>query len=156
MRVTAKIAPLIVAAVLLVLVPAPATAQPPSGYLHMYENDYYRGGTMGRDNYDGNFNNDRMCFNDITDKWYRDTDRDGCGNGDYWNVDDSISSVINRTRYWWKLYEHSGYRGFTICVPPYGYDNNIGNNSKYEDKISSVKRTSNTTTKPGGCDQVVG
>lgn len=60
----------------------------------------------------------------------------------------------NYSNRWWKLYEHRSYGGYTLCLRPYGRDNNLGNNTPVEDDISSVKKLG--TSRPSGCDKVIG
>jgi hypothetical protein len=147
--------------VTVVVTTATSAQAAPNGYLHMYEDDYYKGGTVGRDSYDANFRNDHMCRSKRTGEWYR-TTQGYCSivnTTAEWYVDDSISSIDNNTSYWWKMFEHRDYGGYTLCVRPWGYDNNLGNNTPVEDDLSSVKRINYDPDKndqPGGCDKVVG
>ncbi len=109
-------------------------------------NDNYSGFCDTRQGYDTNFGNDHWCY---YNGYYSCTD--------YWrwgNVDDAISSVRNYSNRWWKLYEHRSYGGYTLCLRPYGRDNNLGNNTPVEDDISSVKKLG--TSRPSGCDKVIG
>jgi len=99
-----------------------------AGKLNMWEDDSYSGQHESRYGYDSDFNND--SFND------------------------ELSSYINKTDNWWKLYEHNNYGGGNICVRPHSHDNNIGNNTTLEDDISSVDEKG--PDRPLGCDVVIG
>lgn len=117
--------------------------------LKLCVDDNYKGYCLYRVSYDTNFKNDCFRWYDGSHNWGK---RD-CGFG--WpSFNDKASSVDNNTKYWWKLFEDTKYGGFVLCLRPWGYDGNLGNNTDYEDDISSVKRYS--TSRPGGCDQVIG
>ena len=134
-------------------------SQAATKYLHMWADDHYKSRTLGRASYDSTFKNDWFCNRLDDDRgWYHSDER--CPTfAQRMNFNDTISSIRNDTAYWWKMYEDTGYGGYVLCVRPYGYDNNIGNNTPVEDDISSVKRMNYDPDKndqPGGCDQVIG
>lgn len=98
------------------------------GFLNMWEDDNYDGHHEWRKNYDNDFHND--SFND------------------------QLSSVSNRTPYYWELSEDTKNRGANICIRPWSRDNNIGNNTNLEDDISSVVKRGKKA--PNDCETIIG
>lgn len=121
------------AACAVAITPAPANASDAqfpgtSGQLNMWEDDNYNGHCEGRSSYDTNFSND--SFND------------------------QLSSFVNKTGNWWVLCVDDNYGGDSVCVRPHSHDGNIGNDTTYEDDITSVREFG--TAKPGGCEDTTG
>ncbi|WP_217183885.1 peptidase inhibitor family I36 protein [Streptomyces sp. AC495_CC817] len=108
------------------------------GLIKVCTQDYYKGSCTTRADHDKNLGNDYVS----------------CGWCLNQTFSDSISSVDNDTDNWWKLFEDKEYRGYALCLRPRGYDNNLGNNTPMEDEISSMKKLG--TTRPSGCDKVIG
>ena len=105
-----------------------------SGRLNLWEHDGYDGCYEGRETIDTDFGND-SCHAPAS-------------------FNDRVSSVVNKTARWWVMYEDRGSSGARVCVRPRSHDGNIGNDTDYEDDISSVERKG--TSKPAGCDDVTG
>ena len=105
--------------------------------LNLWVDDNYTTCATERASYDANFANDR------------------CGSGPTsYNLNDKFSSFVNKTADWWVLYENTNYGGGRLCVRPHSHDNNIGNDTAYEDDISSAEKRG--TTKPTGCSDTTG
>ncbi|UUW87728.1 peptidase inhibitor family I36 protein [Pimelobacter simplex] len=117
---------------------AAAAAPGTAGYLNMWVDDNYETCAWSRLNYDSNFGND-WC---------------GAGTMHALRLDDKLSSFVNKTSDWWVLYEDKDYGGARVCVRPNSHDANIGNDTSYEDDISSVERRG--TTKPANCTDTTG
>jgi len=118
----------------------PGVAHAATPHIKMCADDNYGPTCYKREKYDSNFHNDDDC--DLS-----------CGVYDI-DFGDDMSSYDNNSRYWWKLYHDKNYRGYTLCVRPWGYDRNMGDSTNSEDDISSAKRFG--TSRPSGCDKVVG
>ncbi|GAA4673863.1 hypothetical protein [Nocardioides nanhaiensis] len=110
-----------------------------SSHLKVCASDNYTPTCYTRTSYDGNWHNDPCDLS--------------CGVYDS-TFGDDISSYKNNSPYWWKMYHDKSYKGYTLCVRPWGYDANMGDSTPSEDDISSVKRQG--TSQPTGCDKVVG
>ena len=130
---------------------SPAVAGTPA-HLKMCANDYYKSICMTRQSYDSNFNNDKYCASKYAP--YEFVFRSDCGWYQEHDFEDKVSSVDNNSPNWWKMFENRDYRGYTVCVRPWGYDSDLGNNTSFEDDASSARREG--TSQPGGCDKVVG
>lgn len=102
--------------------------------MNVYENDGYKGCVEVRKEYDSDFGND-YCHAPAS-------------------FNDRLSSFVNKTGDWWVLYEDTGAGGARLCVRPHSHDGNIGNDTSYEDDISSMQRKG--TSKPSGCNDTTG
>lgn len=104
-----------------------------------------------RSSYDSNLKND--CYYWLPGDPAVDAD---CGlpTFDVHSLNDAISSLKNNSGYWWKTFHNTNYGGYTLCIRPWGYDTDLGNNTPEEDDISSLKRMG--TSRPSGCDKVIG
>jgi hypothetical protein len=130
---------IVVGLVLTAATPAQAAMPGQAGRLSIWENDNYEGCGTSRVDHDSNMHYDDNCG------------ENGIGRYD---LNDRLSSFVNRTGSWWILYEDKNYNGKKICVRPNSHDNNIGNDTGYEDDISSFEKIG--TSKPIGCDDVTG
>ena len=70
---------------------------------------------------------------------------------------DKASSVINRTGYYWKLYDNKDYGGQAICIRPRSHVANLGACAGitcmlWNDRISSVRRLASSAS----CNGIVG
>lgn len=118
----------------------PNAAQARAPHIKMCADDNYGPTCYTRETHDSNFHNDNDC--DLS-----------CGVYDI-DFGDDMSSYKNNSKYWWKLFHDKKYKGYTLCVRPWGYDRNMGDSTNSEDDISSAKRYG--TKKPTGCDKTVG
>lgn len=57
---------------------------------------------------------------------------------------DKTSSVVNKSKYAWRLYDDHNYKDRSVCVPPNTQIDDLGTkrNKKFGDKTSSIKRMS--------------
>lgn len=109
----------------------------PTEMLTLWQNDSYEGQAESRSSYDNDFGNDSCS---------------GCDIGPGGNFEDDASSVVNRTAYYWGLYEHDNQGGKLVCIKPRSHDANLG--ADLEDEISSVKKL--TKTEPSQCTTTIG
>ncbi|WP_205472052.1 peptidase inhibitor family I36 protein [Nocardioides sp. SYSU D00038] len=122
------------------------------GYFTMWQDDGYEGHSEARKGYDTNLHNDSCA---------------GCDFGPGGDFGDDMSSFVNKTPYWVKIYvnkeydwdDHAPYYSW-YCVRPYSHDADLGNNKvkgQLEDEISSIDVTPEKT-KPILCRdyQVIG
>lgn len=131
------VAALAVAPVLVQAAPAQA-----AGSMTLWVDDNYQNQSETRASYDSTFDNDPCGIND-------------CGLYDIGGAfSDDASSYKNSSGDWWKLYKDNNYTGYAVCVRPYGFDADLGDSTQVEDEINSIKRFG--TSRPGGCDAVVG
>ncbi|HSX67712.1 peptidase inhibitor family I36 protein [Nocardioides sp.] len=114
-------------------------------------NDNYGRYCESREYYDSSLKND--CFEWLPGQTARDA-RCEFLTYNIHSMNDEISSVKNNSAYWWKMFEHTNYGGYALCIRPWGYDTDLGNNTRMEDEISSMKRLGKT--RPSGCDKVIG
>ena len=117
--------------------PAQAALPGVSGRLTMWANDNYKFCQQSRVSYDSNFRNDYCVLA-----------------GEPYGFDDELSSFVNKTSSWWILFEDRDQSGARICVRPNSHDNNIGNDTGYEDDISSVEK--HGSSQPANCRDVTG
>jgi peptidase inhibitor family I36 len=124
----------VIATLAFVFTGGPAQATGTSGKMNLYKDDNYSG-----------------CHLVVT-SYVRSLGDSSCGTFTAFN--DSLSSFANNTPNWWIFYLDINYSGTRLCVRPNSHDNNIGNDTAYEDDISSVEKVG--STQPTGCADVTG
>jgi Peptidase inhibitor family I36 len=92
------------------------------------------------------------CMNLWDDNGFSDThlartDHDSTFKNDGFN--DKASSLVNKTGSYWRIYEDTGYEGYSVCIRPHSHITNLKDhwaiNGSWGDHISSMKRISSSS-----------
>jgi hypothetical protein len=101
------------------------------------------------------------CMNLWDDNGFSDThlarkDHDSSLKNDSFN--DKASSLVNKTGAYWRIYEDTGYEGYSVCIRPHSHITNLKDhwsvNGSWGDRISSMKRI--TSGQVDSCLRVIG
>ena len=82
--------------------------------------------------------------NGFSDRHLARKDHDSSLKNDSFN--DKASSLVNKTGSYWRIYEDTGYEGYSVCIRPHSHITNLKDHwaliGSWADRISSMKRIS--------------